>query len=110
MNKIVTPVIAVTEDPKTYELSIHAVRHVDRGDGDWKLYLDTEHETPATHLFQVVLADDSVHYVLAASDKDAISQATCFPGRSFDDQRKLEQGARAFQLPLMIRGWSGHRF
>jgi hypothetical protein len=47
-----------------------------------------------------------IHYVIAETAKDAISQASCSL-ESWDLQRSAEVVSTAHRLPLMVRGW-GH--
>ena len=90
----------IVED-KNYKMSLAMQR---LPSGVYDSYLEPR------QLFKVTLANASEHYVLAESEDGAISQASCASGLSFDEQKKLEEGATAVRLPFRIRGWSSTEF
>ena len=68
-----------------------------------------EGEKQVLHLWQVVLNDNSTHFILAEDEQGAISQCTV-GAPTWEGERKLEKGAFAIQLPMRIRGWSNNIF
>jgi hypothetical protein len=63
-------------------------------------------------LYRVTSIDSSVEpvMVLAESPTGAIRQATCEPGRSYEEQLEIEKTLVAEIVPFKIRGWSSNRF
>lgn len=63
-------------------------------------------------LYRVSCPNNSINpiMVLADSPSGAMGQATCEPGRSFEEQREIEKTLVAELVPFKIRGWSSNRF
>lgn len=63
-------------------------------------------------LYRVSCPNNSINpiMVLADSPSGAMGQATCEPGRSYEEQLEIEKTLVAELVPFKIRGWSSNRF
>lgn len=104
--KCISSLVPIDEDYARFQIaedvdkSVHFTRKRDAG------------ETEVMHLYAVTMSALKFH-VLAQSEADAISQATChscFHGVSCDVCADYKAKATAVEVPLMVRGWGKELF